>query len=238
MAAWALPAVIALPLLWQPFVLRLWPFSDDPELYRGPGAFGVALGLLLWTLAASLSAPGASAPLTYLPLLNPLDLVQLLALAAVLALYRIDGRREPPLIAAELRAAAPAVLAVFAFIVWNALLARAVHQLADVAFAARPLWRATPLQVALSISWTLIGLGVTVLASRRGMRATWMAGTTLLSVVVLKLFIVDLERLGTVPKIATFMIVGLLLLAVGYFAPVPPNRAAAPLPAPPPEVTP
>ena len=55
---------------------------------------------------------------------------------------------------------------------------------------------------------------------------------------VLKLFIVDLERLGTVPKIATFMIVGLLLLAVGYFAPVPPNRAAAPLPAPPPEVTP
>lgn len=227
MAAWALPAVAALSLSWRQGVLRLWPFSAEPDLYRGTGALGLALGLLLWSLAASVGAPGASAPLPYLPLLNPLDLVQLLALAAVLAFHRTDGRREPPLVDPDLRAATPAVLAGFAFLAWNALLARAVHQLADVSFAARPLWRAMPLQVALSISWSVIGLGVTALASRRGMRTTWMAGTTLLGVVVLKLFVVDLERLGTVPKIATFLIVGLLLLVVGYLAPVPPSRAAA-----------
>ena len=230
MAGYALPAVAMLPLLWRPRALSVWPLSAQPDLYRGAGALGVALGLLLWTLSASLAAPGDSAPLPYLPLINPLDLVQLLALGAVLAFHRVDGRREPPLVDPELRAAMPFVLAAAAFLAWNALLARAVHQLADVPFAARSLWRAMPLQVAMSISWSVIGLGVTTLASRRGSRAPWMAGATLLGVVVLKLFVVDLERLGTVPKIATFLIVGLLLLGVGYFAPVPPSHEAKPEP--------
>jgi uncharacterized membrane protein len=39
---------------------------------------------------------------------------------------------------------------------------------------------------------------------------------------VLKLFTIDLARLSTVAKIGTFLVVGFLLVLVGYFAPVPP----------------
>jgi uncharacterized membrane protein len=47
----------------------------------------------------------------------------------------------------------------------------------------------------------------------------------LLGVVVAKLFLVDLAQLSTIAKIGTFLVVGLLLVLVGYFAPVPPPRA-------------
>jgi uncharacterized membrane protein len=40
--------------------------------------------------------------------------------------------------------------------------------------------------------------------------------------VVLKLFFVELADTGGVYRIVSFMVVGFLLLLVGYFAPVPP----------------
>jgi uncharacterized membrane protein len=48
----------------------------------------------------------------------------------------------------------------------------------------------------------------------------------LLGVVVVKLFLVDLAQLSTPAKIGTFLVVGILLLLVGYLSPVPPARSA------------
>ena len=49
----------------------------------------------------------------------------------------------------------------------------------------------------------------------------------LLGVVVAKLFLVELADRGTVSRIVSFMVVGVLMLAVGYFAPIPPRRPDA-----------
>ena len=49
-------------------------------------------------------------------------------------------------------------------------------------------------------------------------------GAALLGVVVLKLFFVELADSGGLYRIVSFIVVGLLLLMVGYFAPVPPSR--------------
>ncbi len=46
-----------------------------------------------------------------------------------------------------------------------------------------------------------------------------------LGVTVAKLFLVDLSTLSTGAKIVTFLVVGALLLVVGYLSPVPPARA-------------
>jgi len=50
----------------------------------------------------------------------------------------------------------------------------------------------------------------------------------LLAVVVVKLFAVDLSRIGSVERIVSFIGVGLLLLAIGYLAPVPARKEHAP----------
>jgi uncharacterized membrane protein len=44
-----------------------------------------------------------------------------------------------------------------------------------------------------------------------------------MGVVVVKLFLVDLGNTDTLARVVSFLGVGLLLLVVGYFAPVPPR---------------
>ena len=83
-----------------------------------------------------------------------------------------------------------------------------------------------PLQVSVSVSWALIGLAITVWSSRRGLRIPWILAAALLGVVVVKLFLIDLDQLSTPAKIGTFLVVGVLLLMVGYLSPVPPARSA------------
>jgi uncharacterized membrane protein len=46
-------------------------------------------------------------------------------------------------------------------------------------------------------------------------------------VVVAKLFFVELSNRGGLARIVSFIGVGVLLLVVGYFAPLPPKRADA-----------
>ena len=54
-------------------------------------------------------------------------------------------------------------------------------------------------------------------------RKFWLAGAALLAVVVGKLFLVDLANTGTVARIVSFLGVGVILLIIGYVAPVPPG---------------
>jgi len=43
--------------------------------------------------------------------------------------------------------------------------------------------------------------------------------------VVVKLFVAELRDVNGVERIVSFIVVGLLMLAIGYFAPVPPRGA-------------
>jgi uncharacterized membrane protein len=45
-----------------------------------------------------------------------------------------------------------------------------------------------------------------------------------MGLVVIKLFLVDLGNSGTIERIVSFIGIGVLLLVVGYFAPVPPRK--------------
>ena len=53
----------------------------------------------------------------------------------------------------------------------------------------------------------------------------WMAGAVLLGIVVLKLFVVDLSNVGTLARIVSFLVVGVLMLVIGYVSPLPPATA-------------
>ena len=55
----------------------------------------------------------------------------------------------------------------------------------------------------------------------------WMVGAGLLAAVVLKLFFVDLSKVGTLARIVSFLGVGGLMLVIGYVAPMPPAPALA-----------
>jgi uncharacterized membrane protein len=119
-------------------------------------------------------------------------------------------------------------MSVLAFVSWNGILARTVHQYTGIPFWAYSLWSSVALQVSFSLSWTLIALALMIFAHRRRIRPAWWTGAGLLAVVVAKLFVLDLAELSAGAKIGTFIGVGLLLLLIGALAPVPPAAAAPP----------
>ena len=117
--------------------------------------------------------------------------------------------------------------AVLAFVWLNVILLRSVHTWGGVVYRMDTLFDSSLVQTSLSIFWTLIGLTGTVISSRLGSRKTWIYGAMLIGIVVLKLFVIDLDNSSSIERIISFLVVGLLLLMVGYFSPIPPKESGA-----------
>lgn len=220
---WFFGAWVALPAvaLWLVVQRALaWPMRAAPFAYAVVGAPGLALFVLGGIVLASVLTAGDPAPLPYLPLLNPLDLAALLGLAAVLRWHLADHR---PAWQPRVRQ----VLAAVAFVALNAAALRAVHAYADVPWDLVSLGRSLVVQSVLSLLWTATAMGLMVFAHRRAVRPLWLVGAVLLGAVVLKLFFVDLAGQGTIEQIVSFVGVGLLILLIGYLAPVPPSARPA-----------
>lgn len=211
-ATWG--AVLALALWLSVQHALRWPLRAAPFAYASVGVPGLAAAALAWLLVGSVRAVDA-APLPSLPLLNPLDLAALLVLAALARWHIADTR-------AAWQAQVRLLLAGAAFFVINLIALRAVHLLAGVPWTVDALAQSLLVQAMLSLLWTVVGMALMVLAHRRGVRPLWIAGAALLAVVVAKLFFVDLSGQGTLERIVSFVGVGLLLILVGYLAPVPP----------------
>jgi len=202
------------------------PFRQALHTHLVAGGGLLTAGLLLYCLNSSLTLDGDSSPLPYAPLVNPVDLTHALCLLTVAFWYRQCARLEAfsPDTQTERDRLLAIILAGVSFVWLNAIVARSVCQYADVSFRLQPLWRSVELQSALSITWTLVALFTMLWATRRGVRVVWIVAAALLGVVVFKLFTVDLARLSTLLKIGTFLVVGVLLMAIGYFSPVPPEQ--------------
>ncbi len=219
---------LGLPVLLFALVLRLRPallappLSDGFDDYRGLFDVSAALVLgLLWVV--SLFFPGESAPLPWLPLLNPLELWQI-AVLALLAHWAWRGDRARASNGTSPRVPAFALCA-FAWITFATL--RATHQIGDIAWSPS-MFGHNEVQTALTVVWSVLGVLGWIFGSRRGDRLLWAAGAVLMGVVLLKLVLIDRQHLGTLFGIVSFLAYGLLCTAVGYFAPAPPRRSASP----------
>ncbi len=188
--------------------------SQFVEAYRAATVL-LAAAAGLWLLFTSITH-GDPAPLTYVPFVNPLEAVQCLVL----------GIMSQWLCATETRVNSKmrgAVVSMLGFVVLNGIIARATHFLTDVEFHWLDLWTSSFYQAAVSIVWTISAVVLMVIARRRQQRQAWYAGALLLSVVVSKLFAVDLDDVGTVARIVSFLCVGLLMVLTGYLSPLPPR---------------
>lgn len=219
-------AVAAFALLFERASRRneRWPFAMQSDAYFA-ASLALLLGYLLLVIGVCLDKPGDPAPLPYVPLLNPLDLLSLIAVALLWYALRLQQGARWSLPQDSLLP--QALLAGTAFLLSTIAVVRVVHHTTDVAWYASALMHSVGVQSTLSIYWAVLGLGGMILGTRRVNRNVWMAGAGLMIVVVFKLFLVDLGNTGTVARIISFLGVGVMLLVVGYFSPVPPRRAQA-----------
>ena len=221
---WALVPALALWALRSRLLAARWPLAAYRASYLEVAALPVAVGLGLWVWLANAGSAGDAAPLPYVPLLNPLELMLWLALFAVALWWRALPasallRQLPP-------RAGHTVMGLTGLAILTATVLRACHHYAGVEWNFAALYDARLVQAALAITWALCGVGAMALGHGRRSRALWLAGALLMGVVVGKLFFVDLAERGGLFRIISFISVGVLLLVVGYFAPVPPRREA------------
>lgn len=204
-----------------------WPIAAHPREYRVWAAAPVAGLMLVWFWLANILSAGNAEPLRYIPLLNPLEIGLLFALAGVflwlsrnliqLGVGQVQCQRLAWLVAGA---------SVFALV--TAMVMRTAHHWSGVPWALDDLLDAMRVQAGLSIVWTLMALALMIGGHLRVRREIWLAGAVLIGVVVAKLFFVELSNRGGMARIVSFIGVGILLLVVGYFAPLPPKRSAPP----------
>jgi uncharacterized membrane protein len=200
----------------------LWPFVAESTAYRATACVPLAVAAACWSLYANFSHAGGGSGLPYLPLLNPFDLVQIAVLAAIGGW--ISQLRDDPLPGWEVVGRLSAVPAVLGFVWISTLSARIAHHWGGVPFTSHALFHSSLLQGLLTLLWSALAIGLMIRATRLGSRQGWYGGFALLAVVGVKLLAVDLANAGTAMWTGSLIGVALLVLAAGYFAPVPPKE--------------
>lgn len=222
-AAFGLPWLALAALLQWRADLAAAPFGERARRW-GALIQGAVIAALAMAAVYALFSAGDSKPLNWMPLLNPLDLVQLCVLGLVLKWLASEAASD------DLRERRIPIVAAAAFALVTAITLRAAHHWGGVPWN-DGMFSTSLVQTSLTIVWSVLGVLGWIIGSRRGQRGLWLAGAVLMSVVLAKLVFVDREHLGNLLGIASFMAYGLLCTAVGYFAPAPPRTASIDHPA-------
>ena len=198
-----------------------WPFAQHSNAYF-TAALLLVVGYMMLVVITVIDDPGDPSPLTYIPILNPYDVLSIVGVALMWYGLQLERRNDRWNLGGDTQLL-QTVLAATAFVLSTISVVRIVHHTTGIAWDGSALFGSVGVQSSLSIYWAILGLTGMVLGTKRANRNVWMAGAGLMVLVVLKLFVIDLGNTGTVARIVSFLGVGIMLLVVGYFSPVPPK---------------
>ncbi|MGB7655031.1 MAG: DUF2339 domain-containing protein [Novosphingobium sp.] len=206
-----------------------WPHNVHSRAYWWRAAAPLAVVLYFGALLGTVIAQGVTDPLPYIPLLNPIDLSIALVLVS-LALWRqmLQGADPQPKGSAPFTgsfALGAGALLVFVWI--NTVWVRTAHHWLGAQGGVLDPGQSQIVLTGFSILWTLMAMGLMLLGRARQQRLPWLAGAALLVVVVAKLVFVDMSAIEGFARIVAFIGVGVLMLLIGYFVPLPPRSKEA-----------
>ena len=168
----------------------------------------------IWSLSANFSLDGQLVGV-YLPLLNPLDLtlISILLYQSYVALKVDSNYRTIVLV----------ICGLGAFVTLSSMLVRGFASVWGTPTWEHGAWSVSMVQTGLTILWTVIAMVLMFLANKKAIRLVWFAGIALLTMVVAKLLLIDMSNTSAVLRVVSFIGAGLLMLVIGYLAPLPPK---------------
>ena len=158
--------------------------------------------------------------LPYIPLLNVLEEPVIFMLLMGAVWQRALKQLVAPSVASLVRNV------LVAFVVWwaNGMLLRTLAMSAGIGWSFDALWDSAFIQTSMALAWTVAALVCMTVAARTASRTVWFAGAAGLGVVVVKLMLVDSARGSGLARAIAFIGVALLILLIGYLAPLPPRQ--------------
>ncbi len=189
------------------------------ENYRSVGVGGMMAFVMLWELY-SFTLVGESFSIRSVEIFNPLNIVDILVLVIFSYWFYINKDRFEH----RVRMGAFVSIALLSMLLISVILARFVHHFAAVPYTLSGLFGNMLFQMGLSILWSILAIVAMLFAKSLSHRLLWIAGFSVLLLVVLKLFVIELAGSGTIERIVSFIAVGGLMLIIGYYAPLPPRR--------------
>lgn len=212
LAVLGLMSLLLLPKL-QALSARLLGWLEVDTLLKHSAYILVPI-TFIWSLSANFSLDGQLLGV-YLPLLNPLDLtlISILLYQSYVALKVDSNYRTIVLVACGLGA----------FVTVSSMLVRGFTSVWGTPTWEHGAWSVSMVQTGLTILWTVIAMVLMFLANKKAIRLVWFAGIALLTIVVAKLVLIDMSNTSAVLRVVSFIGAGLLMLVIGYLAPLPPK---------------
>ena len=156
--------------------------------------------------------------LSYVTLLNPIDILSIgLFIILIVAMKLIlEGQQR------NLQIVSMAVVILTGLMLISSILLRSLHHYLQLPYWSIEAWQNGTVQASLTILWVVLALILTTFASKKALRYVWMIGIAVLGLVIVKLIFLDLSHTHTITRIVSFIGSGLVMLVIGYFAPLPP----------------
>lgn len=187
---------------------------------------------ITYLLISGISMDGIIAHWPYLPLINPLEASVIFALCMItiwlkLAInYSQFDRPNANLL--NLKISLPnsvLIPLIILSLLWtNSIIIRSLSQWLHINWSWYSLWHSKLTQATLSLIWTLIAVLLVTIGHRYLQRKTWFTGVIVQILVVIKLMCVDSMELDGLLRAFAFIIIAILMLIIGYLAPLPPKN--------------
>ena len=195
---------------------KIWPFAAYQLEFKNWIPAPLFALAAIWFFSVCHKSPVNAEH--YLPVLNPLDLAQF----AIVLVFAYAAKHQfmdaVSVVSNKIRAGLLGIM----LLVWlNVVVLRAVSHYQYIPYYFDSLWNAAQVQMALSILWTICALIVMNVSRKLHRRELWMIGAGLLGLVILKLATKDLSGKDTLAGIVSFLVVGALILLIGYLSPIP-----------------
>jgi hypothetical protein len=196
----------------------------------------LCVALVIW-FSGSIFSRGNPAPLpVYIPFVNPLDLQQAFCIIIILLrhvlLKKTLRNDDSPNDSAMQINIVPSGKTVFCitdimiFLWLSAIAARSVHYFLHIDYA-RVISNSI-FQLILLILWGIYAIAHILVGHKKANRNLWISGAVLIIADIVKLLLIDLAQSGAIPRIISFFAAGLLLLFIGWAAPLPAEKKEQP----------
>lgn len=197
-----------------------WAVQAFPKTYWIAGLIPVGVTAAAVLVAGNL-LDGRVPDLPYIPIVNVLEEPAIFMLLMAGVWYRALTRLFPMSVVDLM----PGVIIGYAVYWANGALLRTLAIIADVGWSFELLWASAFIQTSMALAWTVVALFSMAIAARLRQRTLWFAGATALGLVIVKLALVDSVDRGGLERAVAFIGVALLILVIGYLAPLPPREA-------------